>query len=141
MPSNRHRYLKAFAMADKDNSGTLDRSELVEALAAQGIKATEADKLMDQLDLNGDGIITKGEYEIALGISSQPLEAWKSLFDDLDKDHSGTIELPEIEAFLRDASMESLIPILDDWVADYDINNDGKLNYREFLGFIASLEE
>lgn len=66
---------------------------------------------------------------------------WKSLFDDLDKDHSGTIELPEIEAFLRDASMESLIPILDDWVADYDVNNDGKLNYREFLGFIASLEE
>lgn len=30
---------------------------------------------MEQLDLNGDGIITRGEYEIALGISSQPMEA------------------------------------------------------------------
>nr|CDS26369.1 calmodulin [Hymenolepis microstoma] len=141
MPSNRHRYLKAFVMADKDNSGTLDRSELVEALASQGIRASEADKLMDQLDLNGDGIITRGEYEIALGISSQPMEAWKSLFDELDKDHSGTVDVPELEDFLRSASMESLIPILDDWVNEFDVDRNGKLDYKEFLGFIASLEE
>lgn len=50
MPSNRHRYLKAFAMADKDNSGTLDRSELVEALAAQGIRETEADVSLNYLN-------------------------------------------------------------------------------------------
>ncbi len=31
--------------------------------------------LLDQLDLNGDGIITLGEYKIALGISTQPVFA------------------------------------------------------------------
>lgn len=31
---------------------------------------------MNQLDLNGDGIISLGEYKIALGISTQPLEAY-----------------------------------------------------------------
>lgn len=37
MSGQRHRYLKAFQMADKDHSGSLDRSELVAALASQGL--------------------------------------------------------------------------------------------------------
>lgn len=96
---------------------------------------------MNQLDLNGDGIITLGEYKIALGISTQPLEAWRELFEELDKDQSGSIEVAELKHFLDDANMDSLVPVLDDWIADYDVNKDGKLQYREFLGFIATLED
>ena len=65
---------------------------------------------------------------------------WKQLFDELDEDKSGTIDFVELEKFLKSASMESLIPVLCDWMADYDVNNDGKLQYNEFLGFIATLE-
>lgn len=31
---------------------------------------------MEALDINGDGIINLGEYEMALGISTQPIEAY-----------------------------------------------------------------
>ncbi|CDS37358.1 Calcium binding protein [Echinococcus multilocularis] len=136
-----HRYLEAFKAADKDGSGTLTRSELKSVLSSRGIPISEIDNLMNQLDLNGDGIITLGEYKIALGISTQPLEAWRELFEELDKDKSGSIEVAELKHFLDDANMDSLVPVLDDWIADYDVNKDGKLQYREFLGFIATLED
>lgn len=64
---------------------------------------------------------------------------WKELFNELDTDDSGLIDFSELRKFLQDAGTTDLIPILEDWMADYDVNGDGKLNYREFLGFVASL--
>ncbi|CDS37357.1 calmodulin [Echinococcus multilocularis] len=140
MSSQRHRYLKAFKSADKDGSGSLDRGELEAALASQGIPASETEKLMNSLDINGDGIINLGEYEIALGISTQPIEAWKELFTELDTDHSGVIDFNELCNYLSGAGGDEFIPVLKDWMDDYDVNKDGKLNYNEFLGFVSSLE-
>ncbi|VDM31614.1 unnamed protein product [Hydatigera taeniaeformis] len=137
---DRHRYLKAFKNADADGSGSLDRKELAAALASQGIPATEVEKLMDSLDINGDGIIHLGEYEIALGISTQPVEAWKQLFAELDTDHSGIIDFNELSNYLNNSGGAEYIPILRDWMEDYDVNKDGKLSYKEFLGFVSSLE-
>lgn len=67
--------------------------------------------------------------------------SWRQLFEELDKDKSGSIEVEELKNFIKDANMESLIPVLDDWIADYDVNKDGKLQYKEFLGFIATIED
>ncbi|KAM3173633.1 hypothetical protein ACTXT7_012142 [Hymenolepis weldensis] len=139
MNGSRHKYLQAFQTADKDKSGSLDRSELAAALNSQGIPESEIDTLMDQLDINGDGVIHLREYEMALGISTQPINAWQALFKELDSDGSGVIEFNELKAFLRGNNAEDLIPILDDWMGDYDVNGDGKLNYREFLGFVCAL--
>nr|CUU97814.1 calmodulin [Hymenolepis microstoma] len=139
MSGNRHKYLRAFQMADKDNSGSLDRAELVSALESQGLPTTDVEKLMTQLDINGDGIIHLSEYEIALGISNQPMEAWKQLFAELDSDGSGTVDFNELCQFLKNSGSEGLIPILDDWMEEFDVNGDRKLNYQEFLGFVSSL--
>lgn len=43
MTGSRHRYLQAFQAADKDKSGSLDRSELAAALNSQGIPESEID--------------------------------------------------------------------------------------------------
>nr|CDS26368.1 calmodulin [Hymenolepis microstoma] len=120
MSGNRHKYLRAFQMADKDNSGSLDRAELVSALESQGLPTTDVEKLMTQLDINGDGIIHLSEYEIALGISNQPMEAWKQLFAELDSDGSGTVDFNELCQFLKNSGSEGLIPILDDWMEEFD---------------------
>lgn len=58
----------------------------------------------------------------------------------MDSDKSGCVEFNELRKFLADAGMDELVPILSDWMEDYDVNKDGKLNYQEFLGFVASLE-
>ncbi|KAM3173635.1 hypothetical protein ACTXT7_012144 [Hymenolepis weldensis] len=69
--------------------------KLIEILVSQGVNASKVDKLMEQFDLNGNGIIHLGEYKIALGISTQPMEAWKSFFDELDRRNSRTREFPK----------------------------------------------
>ncbi len=65
---------------------------------------------------------------------------WRDLFIELDRDNSGTIDFQELAAFLKSADMESLIPTLTDWMTDYDVDGDGQLQYKEFLGFVATLE-
>uniref|UniRef100_A0A0X3PZA5 EF-hand domain-containing protein n=1 Tax=Schistocephalus solidus TaxID=70667 RepID=A0A0X3PZA5_SCHSO len=140
MTTMAERYIDAFIAADKDGSGTLTRDELTAVLKENGVSASKVDKLMSKLDLNGDGIITLGEYKVALNISSQPMDAWKSLFESLDKDGSGTVSADELKSFLRQTGSQNLQDTVDAWMEDYDTNNDGQLNYQEFLGFIASLE-
>ncbi|VDK89046.1 unnamed protein product [Dibothriocephalus latus] len=63
---------------------------------------------MEKLDLNGDGIITLGEYKVALNISSQPMDAWKEMFKDIDKDGGGTVSIKELKDFLRQTGSENL---------------------------------
>ncbi|KAL7059528.1 hypothetical protein AAHC03_013651 [Spirometra sp. Aus1] len=140
MPSTADRYIDAFIAADKDGSGTLTRDELVSVLRQNGIPSKKVDKLMEKLDLNGDGIITLGEYKVALNISSQPMDVWRELFDLIDVDKSGEIDAEELVRFLKESGSSHLIPAVEEWIKDYDANGDGKLQYREFLCFVASTE-
>ncbi|VDM03215.1 unnamed protein product [Schistocephalus solidus] len=161
---NYQEWRELFDLIDVDKSGAIDAEELIRFLNESGngqlvaavknwIKEFDENcdgklqykeflkfKLMSKLDLNGDGIITLGEYKVALNISSQPMDAWKSLFESLDKDGSGTVSADKLKAFLRQTGSQNLQDTVDAWMEDYDTNNDGQLNYQEFLGFIASLE-
>ncbi len=65
---------------------------------------------------------------------------WRELFEELDTDRSGTVAFPELCEFLKSAGGGDLIPTLEDWMEDFDVNKDGQLNYREFLGFVSTLE-
>uniref|UniRef100_A0A0X3P1J0 Calcium-binding protein n=1 Tax=Schistocephalus solidus TaxID=70667 RepID=A0A0X3P1J0_SCHSO len=140
MSSAAQRYLDAFIAADKDGSGTLTREELATVLKENGMSAAKADKLMSKLDLNGDGIITLGEYKVALNISSQPMDAWRELFDLIDVDKSGAIDAEELIRFLNESGNGQLVAAVKNWIKEFDENCDGKLQYKEFLKFVASTE-
>ncbi|VDL61117.1 unnamed protein product [Hymenolepis diminuta] len=64
-----------------------------------------------------------------------------TLLDGRNYSMNWIVEVAELKHFPRESSMKSLVPVLDDWNADYDINQDRKLNYKEFLGFIIDLDE
>mmetsp|Transcript_19706 Transcript_19706/g.40175 ORF Transcript_19706/g.40175 Transcript_19706/m.40175 type:complete len:201 (-) Transcript_19706:337-939(-) len=54
-----------FESWDRDNSGALDRSELMEAMAELGKRPTdeEMDQFMEEFDLDGSGTIELDEFE------------------------------------------------------------------------------
>ena len=56
----------AFEGMDKDGSGTVDKSEVEAMLEADGAPKEAADMVMGMLDTNGDGTITKEEFNDAL---------------------------------------------------------------------------
>ena len=55
-----------FECLDTDSSGNVDRSELEEFMASQGVPAEAFDYVMGIFDENGDGTITKNEFNDAI---------------------------------------------------------------------------
>lgn len=66
----------AFRNADHDNSGALDRSELVQLLLDAGVEMdkTRVEDLMKKLDANGDGKISYQEFLTAMRVGEYSKE-------------------------------------------------------------------
>ncbi|CAL8090088.1 unnamed protein product [Calicophoron daubneyi] len=133
--------MKIFDRLDVDGNGVVNRAELEQVLSASGVEKSKVKKLMDDLDLNGDGMITRGEYRLALGISGESISAWKELFESMDKDRTGTINKQELMQMFQDMGCTFQKSTLEDWIADHDVNGDGNLSFKEFLGFVAEQAE
>lgn len=123
---------KTFRWFDADAGGSLDIAELDHALRSGPLKGERADALRTQdakragarlasnlshlgktakdilsvLDVNGDGIITRGELHERLGELNiyGPPEAVDNLFDYLDPDRSDGIDLSELMSVLKNSS-------------------------------------
>ena len=73
---------------------------LAEVLKKKKLKPSE---LLQSWDDNGDGVIQRAEFHMhikELGIDAPPADVDK-LFDDIDEDNSGTLELVEIKQMPR----------------------------------------
>lgn len=52
-----------FQAIDADQSGTLDKSELMEARSARGLDTSRIDKVFAWLDMDGDAVVSRQEHE------------------------------------------------------------------------------
>ncbi|THD27156.1 Calmodulin [Fasciola hepatica] len=129
--------LRIFQRLDRDGNGVISRNELEKGLQAAGVPPKSVERVMNDLDLNRDGQITLKEYRLALGLTNEPMDEWKQLFLSLDKDGSGTVTKKELKAMFDEVHMPISFSVLEEWIADHDVNGDGELSYEEFLGFIA----
>ncbi|TGZ65114.1 hypothetical protein CRM22_006023 [Opisthorchis felineus] len=126
-----------FTSIDRDGSNTVNRRELEQALLRSGLPPKNADRLMNELDVNGDGIIKLEEYRFALGLTDTPSAEWKRLFAMLDQDRSGTVSVAEIRELFSEVGLSYSTSLIEDWIRECDVNSDGSVNYKEFLGFVA----
>ncbi|KAG5443577.1 16 kDa calcium-binding protein [Clonorchis sinensis] len=126
-----------FQSLDHDGSGAVDREELTVALKEAGIPEKNAERIIQELDVNQDGHITLGEYRLVMGLTDEPIAEWKRLFNCLDSDRSGKVDVRELKAMFDEMCMSFSLNTLQSWIEDHDINGDGKLTYQEFLSFVA----
>jgi Ca2+-binding EF-hand superfamily protein len=80
--------------------GTL-RTKLGELLVAKGVKMGD---IVAKWDRSGDGEIDKAEFRrevIGLGVENERASEIDALFDELDGDGGGTLDLNEVKASLR----------------------------------------
>nr|CAH8875792.1 unnamed protein product [Trichobilharzia regenti] len=59
--------IRLFYKLDTSGDGSVSRKELFEGLQRAGVSPTILQRLMERLDLNGDGVITLCEYKTAIG--------------------------------------------------------------------------
>ncbi|HEY9451216.1 MAG TPA: EF-hand domain-containing protein [Bradyrhizobium sp.] len=71
------------------------------ATTASRSRSSALKDLLAQIDGDGDGKITKSEFEKALGAGGTNLENADSVFGKLDKDGDGSVSLKELASALR----------------------------------------
>lgn len=108
-----------FDKLDRNHDGVIDAQD-----APPNGKPEDFMKRFKGLDKNNDGRITFEEYA-----DGPILDRFKTI----DKDGSGYLERPEIEAYLKKINGDAR-KRLAEFIAKYDLNNDGKVTRDEFPG-------
>ncbi|XP_051129430.1 calcium-dependent protein kinase 1-like isoform X2 [Andrographis paniculata] len=128
-----------FKSMDTDNSGTITFEELKAGLPKLGTKLSESEvrQLMEAADVDGNGTIDYIEF-ITATMHMNRVEREDHLykaFEYFDKDKSGYITMEELEHALKEYNMGDANTIKE-ILAEVDTDNDGKINYEEFVAMM-----
>ncbi|GMI06838.1 hypothetical protein TrRE_jg12381, partial [Triparma retinervis] len=107
-----------FKKYDRDGNGTIESSELKQALAEMKLPAYHADEVFDTIDTNHDGKIDLREFTNYVTAKELVL---RSTFDKFDVSKTGRISCDDMLHVLDDmhlhptsADIEKLVEIFDD---------------------------
>eukprot|EP01134_Creolimax_fragrantissima_P007900 CFRG7900T1 len=139
-------YKDAFKVFDKDGDGAISSNELNEVFSAMGQTLTDQELrvLVAEADLNGDGIISIDEFigmmtrrvVKARGTSEQEI---RRVFEIFDRDKSGSIDKHELEYVLNEVLEQDCDDqLIEQMISEADLNNDGLIDYNEFVQYIFS---
>ncbi|VDD83930.1 unnamed protein product [Mesocestoides corti] len=143
MDEQREHFLRKFREMDVDKSGVLTKDEVKTCLLASGFDKKFIKQFIRKFDADGDGNITEDEYLRVVCIlpkKEQKLAFWRSVFDDIDKDKSGRISCQELHHLLKDMGFPVKVSELKDWIRGQDKNNDGEMDFQEFVAFMSNAE-
>jgi calcium-dependent protein kinase len=124
-----------FMMMDTDGSGSISFEELKAGLKKVGSNLMEEDvrQLMDAADVDGNGTIDYGEF-LAATLHLNKIEREENMyaaFSYLDKDNSGYLTTDELQQAIEEFNMGDMS--VDDLIHEVDQNNDGRIDYNEFV--------
>ena len=132
-----------FNLFDKDSSGTITTKELGTVMRNLGQNPSEEElkQLIREVDLNGDGTIDFKEFLCLMvkkmddsDIDQELQDAFK--FFDGDKD--GYITSLELRNGMNNLGDEYTPEEAEEMIKEGDLDNDGKINYDEFMKIILS---
>jgi len=143
----RHDELKAvqdaFSALDKNGDGMISREEFVNKMREMSAEFEESNlgKMFDQVDMDGDGNICY--HELMVSASHEHLRAEDErlyeAFCEMDSDGDGFITVEELQMALASADdvpeekIAEFAQKATDFIKSADTNNDGKIDYQEFL--------
>merc|ERR1711936_947886 len=137
---------EVFDIIDTDGSGNLSLEEVLLYLKSitDDISEENLEKIFEGIDTSGDKVVDFDEFKGVMGqltekgwnkLSSQEevkeVEV-RALFNLIDKDNSGELSLEEARKACKLIQARFNISEVEDWMAQVDANNDGKLSYDEF---------
>ena len=122
-----------FNSLDVNKDGTLTLEEIKSGIGKLKDKSLDVQELFKSIDTDKSGVINYTEF-LASTIENKVYLKEDKMFEAFrafDKDGSGKISKQEIKQILRiQVEDESLI---DDMIKKFDTDNDGEIDYNEFL--------
>ena len=127
-----------FDQFDKDKDGKISGLELRNAMVSMGQSPTEEEinEMMREVDLNQDGKIDFDEFMILMTRSSpdtQTEEEVINAFRVFDKEGNGLIASSELKHIMMTIGDKMTEEEADEMVNEADIDEDGMINYEEFV--------
>ncbi|XP_023227529.1 calcium-binding protein E63-1-like [Centruroides vittatus] len=129
----------AFSMLDKNQDGRVNASEIKSMLDKLGIVLTDAmiQHLIQQASKRGDGLIDEEEFLAWMARQTvhddDVMEDLLAAFRVFDKDRNGYISRDELKTAMDMIGEPMSEAQLDDMLKATDIDNDGRINYEEFV--------
>ncbi|GAV63898.1 Pkinase domain-containing protein/EF_hand_5 domain-containing protein [Cephalotus follicularis] len=131
-----------FKMIDADNSGQITLEELKNGLERVGadLKESEINGLMQAADIDNSGTIDYGEFVAAmLHLNKvQREDHLYAAFSYFDTDGSGYITQDELQQACEKFGLEDVH--LEDMIREVDQDNDGRIDYSEFVAMMQDTE-
>ena len=127
-----------FDQFDKDKDGKISGKELANAMESMGQNPTdeEINEMMREVDLNRDGKIDFDEFMAIMTKNSpetQTEEEVINAFRVFDKDGKGLISSAELKHIMMTIGDKMTEEEADEMVNEADIDEDGMINYEEFV--------
>ncbi|GFR48541.1 hypothetical protein Agub_g10439 [Astrephomene gubernaculifera] len=133
-----------FLEIDKDKSGTISMEEFSEALKKKGVQGLTADdvgRMIQEADVNGDGLIDYEEF-LAATINRSKLEReelLKQAFARFDENGDGQITRQELFNALSDPSLGVDPKEIDEIIEQVDLDGSGTIDFGEFAKMMRGL--
>ena len=132
-----------FDLFDKDSSGTITTKELGTLMRnlGQNPREEELKQLIREVDLNGDGTIDFKEFLCLMIKKMDDTDIDKELhetFNHFDMDRDGYITAHELRNGMSNIGEEYTPEEAEEMIKEGDLDNDGKIDYDEFMKIILS---
>lgn len=129
------RFAYVFSSLDFDNSGVLEKKEILHAVTSLGMDRVSARLAASSLDIDGNNCCQYLEFAaMCLPIlGPELLKQISHIYKDLDVNSNGRLEFRELLPLITE--LQLLIPSLSVKPRDLDRNQDGVVDFTEFCEF------
>ena len=129
----------AFAIYDKNSTGTIQTKSLICVMRSLGYNLTEAETfdMICEIDFNNTGVIHFMEFvEMWAKISSALDETIKEAFNFFDKNGSGSISIEEFKQVMVTEGAQMSDKEIEEILMEADKDGDGEIDIDEFVAML-----
>ncbi|CAD8080417.1 unnamed protein product [Paramecium sonneborni] len=139
---DKKRLMEEFQKFDLNKDGQLTKEELLKVyntMYSSEQATQEVEAIFSKIDQNGSGRIDYSEFVIATIDQKKYFNREKllTLFQQIDRDHSGQLSKLEVKKLLRDMQVPQ--EKLDQLSKQLDHDGDGQITQEEFLQIMSSI--
>ncbi|XP_023236518.1 calmodulin-like isoform X3 [Centruroides sculpturatus] len=135
-------FREAFSLFDKDGDGHITTEELGTVMRSLGQTPTQAElhDMIKEVDTDGSGSIEFAEFLNLMAKKMKEADDENEIieaFRVFDKDGDGYIHIEELRDAMMNLGEKLTAEETEEMIREADINNDGLINYAEFVRMMS----
>ncbi|KAK9247527.1 hypothetical protein V1506DRAFT_532199 [Lipomyces tetrasporus] len=136
-------FKEAFSLFDKNNDGQITTKELGTVMRSLGQNPSEAElaDMINEVDVDNNGTIDFPEFLTMMARKMKDTdseEEIKEAFRVFDRDNNGYISSTELRHVMTSIGERLSDEEVDLMIKEADTNNDGRIDYNEFVQLMLS---